>query len=147
MVDREQDRTDHRPSLVYRSRLYDRARDDEPFECIRRVGSDAAQRGPINPWHSIYYIVSGRDVTGELVNDGQQATRQEAIWMYTAANGWFSKEENDLGSIEVGKFGDLVVLNNDFFDEDEVSEEDIRDIASVLTIVGGRIVHDAGILD
>ena len=86
-------------------------------------------------------------MTGELVNDGQQATRQEAIWMYTAANGWFSKEENDLGSIEVGKFGDLVVLNNDFFDEDEVSEEDIRDIASVLTIVGGRIVHDTGVLD
>ncbi len=111
------------------------------------VGSDAAQRGPINPWKNIYYIVSGRDVTGELVNDGQQATRQEAIWMYTAANGWFSKEEDDLGSIEVGKFGDLVVLNNDFFDEDEVSEEGIKDIASVLTIVGGRIVHDAGVLD
>ena len=86
-------------------------------------------------------------MTGELVNDGQQATRQEAIWMYTAANGWFSKEEDDLGSIEVGKFGDLVVLSNNFFDEDEVSEEGIKDIASVLTIVGGRIVHDAGILD
>ena len=86
-------------------------------------------------------------MTGELVNDGQQATRQEAIWMYTAANGWFSKEEDDLGSIEVGKFGDLVVLNNDFFDEDEVPEEEIRDTASVLTIVGGRIVHDTGVLD
>jgi len=111
------------------------------------VGSDAAQRGPINPWQNIYYIVSGRDVTGELVNDGQQATRQEAIWMYTAANGWFSREEDVLGSIEVGKFGDLVVLNNNFFDEDEVSEEGIKDIASVLTMVGGRIVHDTGVLD
>ena len=111
------------------------------------AGSDAAQRGPINPWLNIYYIVSGRDVTGELVNDGQQATRQEAIWLYTAANGWFSREEDALGSIEVGKFGDLVVLNKDFFDEGAVSDEEIKDIASVLTIVGGRIVHDTGVLE
>jgi len=86
-------------------------------------------------------------VTGELVNAGQQGTRQEAIWLYTAANGWFSREEDVLGSIEVGKFGDLVVLNNDFFDENEVPEEEIKAIASVLTIVGGRIVHDTGVLD
>jgi predicted amidohydrolase YtcJ len=110
-------------------------------------GSDAAQAGPINPWLNIYYIVTGRDSTGTLVNDGQQATRQEAVWLYTAANGWFSFEEDDLGSIEVGKFGDLVVLNENYFDEDEVSDEEIRDIASVLTVVGGRIVHDTGVVD
>ena len=110
------------------------------------AGSDAAQAGPINPWLNIYFIATGRDSTGELVNDGQQATRQEALWLYTAANAWFSREENDLGSIEVGKFGDLVVLNNNYFDPDEVSEEGIRDIASVLTVVGGRIVHDTGVV-
>jgi len=110
-------------------------------------GSDAAQAGPINPWLNIYFIVTGRDATGELINGGQQTTRQEAVWLYSAANGWFSREEDDLGSIEIGKFGDLVVLNNDFFDENEVSEEEIRDIASVLTIVGGRVVHDVGLLN
>ena len=91
--------------------------------------------------------MTGRDATGELINGGQQTTRQEAVWLYSAANGWFSREEDDLGSIEIGKFGDLVVLNNDFFDENEVSEEEIRDIASVLTIVGGRVVHDVGLLN
>ena len=91
--------------------------------------------------------MTGRDATGELINGGQQATRQEAVWLYTAANGWFSREEDDLGSIEIGKFGDLLVLNNDFFDEEEVADEDIRNIASVLTIVGGRIVHDTGVLN
>ncbi len=110
-------------------------------------GSDAAQAGPINPWLNIYFLVTGRDAARELVNDGQQITRQEAVWLYSAANGWFSREEDDLGSIEPGKFADLVVLNEDFFDEAAVSEEGIRDIASVLTLVGGRIVHDTGALN
>lgn len=110
-------------------------------------GSDAAQAGPINPWLNIYFIVTGRDATGTLVNDGQQATRQEAIWLYTAANGWFSFEEDKLGSIEVGKLGDLAVLSDDFFDEAAVSAEDIRDIRSVMTIVGGRIIHNSGVID
>ena len=91
--------------------------------------------------------MTGRDAAGELINGGQQATRQEAVWLYTAANGWFSREEDDLGSIEIGKFGDFVVLNNDFFDEEEVADEDIRNIASVLTTVGGRVVHYTGVLN
>ena len=41
----------------------------------------------------------------------------------------------------------LVVLNNNFFDEEEVPDEDIRDIASVLTVVDGRVVHDMGVLN
>ena len=41
----------------------------------------------------------------------------------------------------------LVVLDRDFFNEEEVSEEEIRDIAPVMTIVGGRIVHDTGVVD
>ncbi len=83
----------------------------------------------------------------QLLNGGQQATRQEAVWLYTAANGWFSREEDDPGSIEIGKFGDFVVLNNDFFDEEEVADEDIRNIASVLTTAGGRVVHYTGVLN
>ena len=41
----------------------------------------------------VYYMVTGRNVRGELINDGQQITRQEAVWLYTGANGWFSREE------------------------------------------------------
>ena len=110
-------------------------------------GSDAAQAGPINPWLNIYFLVTGRDATGSLINEGEQVSRREAVWLYSAANGWFSREEDTLGSIEPGKFADLAVLNEHFFDEDAVSEEGIRDIASVLTLVGGRVVHDTGAID
>ncbi len=45
-------------------------------------------------------------------------TRNDAIHLYTAANGWFLGEEKLLGTIEPGKYADLVVLSGDYFDRD-----------------------------
>jgi predicted amidohydrolase YtcJ len=104
------------------------------------VGLDGAQAAPINPWLHVYYMVTGRNVRGELINDGQQITRQEAVWLYTGANGWFSREEQTLGTIEPGRLADLVVLNADVFDPQAVPDEAIRRMGAVLTLVGGRIV-------
>ena len=56
------------------------------------------------------------------------------------------KKKNLLGGIGVGRFADLAVLSKNVFDEREVSDEDIRTMTSILTIVGGRIVYDAGLL-
>jgi predicted amidohydrolase YtcJ len=105
------------------------------------TGMDGAQAAPINPWLNVYYMVTGKNVRGQLINDGQQITRQEAVWLYTAANGWFSREENTLGSIEVGRLADLVVLNADVFDPNAVPDEAIRRVHSVLTLLGGKVVH------
>jgi predicted amidohydrolase YtcJ len=102
---------------------------------------DGAQASPINPWMHVYYMATGRNVRGELINDGQQITRQEAVWLYTGANGWFSREEDTLGTIERGRLADLVVLNADVFDPKAVPDEAIRRVHSVLTILGGRIVY------
>src|SRR5262245_41407401 len=105
------------------------------------TGMDGAQAAPINPWLNVYYMVTGKNVRGELINDGQQITRQEAVWLYTAGNGWFSREENTLGSIEAGRLADLVVLNADVFDAKAVPDEEIRRVHSVLTLIGGKVVH------
>ena len=63
----------------------------------------------------IYYVVTGKHVAGNLVNAGQQITREEAIRLYTVENGWFLQEETKLSSIEDGKLGDVVVLSDDYF--------------------------------
>lgn len=106
------------------------------------AGSDAGDISMLDPWYEIYYMVTGKDCTGALINSGEQVTRQQALHMYTADNGWFFHEENDLGSIETGKLGDLVVLSNDYFDPRRVSDEGIKQLKSVLTVVGGRTVYD-----
>ena len=81
---------------------------------------------------------------GVLINPNQQITRQEVLALYTSKNGWFLREEDDLGSIEEGKLADLVVLNSDYF---TVSNEDLKKIRSVMTIVGGKIMHDTGVVN
>ena len=106
------------------------------------VGSDAGQVTTLSPWAMISYMVTGRNAGGELVNQGQQITRDEALRLYTAENGWFFKEEDKLGSIEVGKLGDLAVLSADFFDPSRVPDDQIRRITSALTVVDGKVVHN-----
>jgi len=106
------------------------------------AGSDSAQISTLDPWLMIYYMVTGKNASGVLVNDKQQIGRMEALRLYTAANGWFFHEEDRLGSIEPGKLGDVVVLSDDFFDSKKVSDEGIKKLQSVLTVVDGKVVYD-----
>jgi predicted amidohydrolase YtcJ len=107
------------------------------------AGSDSAQISTLNPWLILYYMVTGKNSSGVLINAGQQISRMEALRLYTAENGWFFREEDRLGSIEPGKLGDLVVLNADFFDPAKVADEAIKTVRPVLTVVGGRVVFGA----
>jgi len=119
-----------------------------PFRTIVNNGihaglsSDGMQIAPMNPWLHMYYATTGLNARQRLINDGQQITRQEALKLYTANNGWFLREENQIGTIEPGKLADLAVLSDDYF---TVPDERLKRIRSVLTVVGGRIVHDGGI--
>ncbi len=106
------------------------------------AGSDAAAVSVFDPWLEIYYMVTGKNSAGELINDKQQLTRQEAMRLYTANNGWFLHEEDKLGTIEPGKLGDVVVLSDDYFDPKKVSDEGVKKLKSVLTVVDGRVVYD-----
>jgi predicted amidohydrolase YtcJ len=108
------------------------------------MSSDGMQIAPMNPWLHMYYAVTGKNARGVLINDGQQISREQVMKLYTASNGWFLREENQLGSIEVGKLGDLVVLNQDYFNATAVPDEAIKRIRSVMTVVGGNIVLDTG---
>jgi len=90
----------------------------------------------------IYYMVTGKNSSGVLVNPGQLLTRTEALRLYTAENGWFLKEENKLGTIEPGKLGDVVVLSGDYLDAAKVSDEGIKKLKSVMTIVDGKVIFD-----
>jgi predicted amidohydrolase YtcJ len=97
----------------------------------------------MNPWLHMYYATTGLNARQEPINVNQKITRQEVLKLYTSNNGWFLREEDTLGSIEPGKLADLVVLSVDYF---TVPDEQLKKIRSVLTIVGGKIVHDARVL-
>jgi len=116
------------------------------------LSSDGMQIAPMNPWIHMYFATTGINARGQPINNNQatgspladqRINRQEALELYTSRNGWFLREESDLGSIEAGKLADLVVLNQDYF---TVPDEQLKRINSVLTIVDGDIVHDAKVL-
>ncbi len=107
------------------------------------LSSDGMQIAPMNPWLHMYYATTGLNTRKVLINPGQQITREEALSLYTSRNGWFLREEEQLGTIEEGKLADLVVLNGDYF---SVPNEDLKLIRSVLTVVDGEVVYNTGAL-
>ena len=109
-------------------------------------GSDGARIAPINPWLMIYYALTGINSAGKPINAHQTIDRHEALRLWTSGQGWFSKEDTCMGGLGAGKFGDLAVLDRNYFDVQAVSAADVRNIKSVLTVVGGKVVHDAGVL-
>jgi hypothetical protein len=104
--------------------------------------SDGGDITVINPWLNFYTIITGRNLAGQAILGDQTLTRQHTLWLATAANKWFIWQD-DLGSIEAGNHADLAVLDRDYF---TVPDEDIKRIGSVLTIVGGRLIHNDGIV-
>jgi len=63
--------------------------------------------------------------------------RHQCGELYTRRNGWFLREEDQLGSI-LDTLADLVMLNSDYF---AVPDEDLKKIRSVLTVVDGKIAR------
>jgi len=105
------------------------------------VGTDSTNVSALDPWLSLFYMTTGRNLAGELTNDGQQISRLEALKLYTQGAAWFCFDEGSVGSFEEGKLADLAVLSDDYLN---CSDQDLRRIGSVLTLLGGRVVHAAG---
>jgi predicted amidohydrolase YtcJ len=103
------------------------------------AGTDATRVANYNPWNSIYWLVTGRTVGGfELYPEDNRLSRMEALRLYTVGSAWFSSEGDKKGAIAPGFLADLAVLSEDFF---SIPEERIKRLESVLTILGGTVVH------
>jgi predicted amidohydrolase YtcJ len=105
------------------------------------AGTDATRVASYNPWTALYWLVSGRTVGGlRMAHAGNRLARETALELWTAGSAWFSSEQGKKGRIREGMLADLAVLGADYF---SVDEDAIKNIESVLTIVGGKIVYGA----
>ena len=105
-------------------------------------GTDATRVASYNPWVSLSWLVTGKTVGGlTLYSAPNRLHREQALRLWTEANAWFSGESAKKGQIKVGQLADLAVLSEDYF---AVAEDQIADIHSVLTLLGGRVVHGEG---
>ena len=105
------------------------------------AGTDGTRVSSFNPWPSLYWLVSGKTVGGmQLFADDNKLSREEALRLFTVGSAWFTQEERVKGRIAPGQFADFAVLSEDYF---SVPEDRIRNIESVLTVVGGKVVYTA----
>jgi predicted amidohydrolase YtcJ len=103
------------------------------------LGSDATAVTTSNPFYNLWFAVTGKAVGGQTVNR-QTITREEALIAHTRNNAHIVFQESNLGSIQPGKYADLLVLDRDYL---TVPADQIKDIKPVLTMVGGKIVYEA----
>jgi predicted amidohydrolase YtcJ len=104
-------------------------------------GSDGSRANQIQPFTTLWWAVTGKMVGGtRALRESNTISREDALIAHTRRNAFFLFQEDNLGSIQPGKFADLAVLDRDYL---TVPVDQIKDIKSVMTIVGGRVVYDA----
>jgi predicted amidohydrolase YtcJ len=104
-------------------------------------GSDGSRANQIQPFTTLWWAVTGKMVGGtRALRESNTISREDALIAHTRRNAFFLFQEDNLGSIQPGKFADLVVLDRDYL---TVPVDQIKDIKSVMTLVGGRVVYDA----
>ncbi|MEC2745468.1 amidohydrolase, partial [Bacillus cereus] len=103
------------------------------------AGSDATRVSSYNPWVALYWMVAGKTIGGlSIYDEKNKLDRKVALELYSKGSAWFSGDEGKKGTLAVGQFADIAVLSADYF---IVPEEEIKDLESLLTIMGGQVVY------
>ena len=106
------------------------------------AGTDAHRVASYNPFVALQWMLDGKTVSGKATRGPDETpTREQALRMYTQGSAWFSFDETKRGTLEVGKLADFAILDQDFF---SVPVERIGRTASLMTVVGGKVVYSAG---
>ncbi|HVV00120.1 MAG TPA: amidohydrolase family protein, partial [Verrucomicrobiae bacterium] len=94
---------------------------------------------PWNPWLGMWIALTRRIERGGVHNPGERLTRQQAIRFYTINNARLNFEEHLKGSLERGKFADLIVLDRDI---SRCAVDEVRETRVLMTMLGGKTVWD-----
>ncbi len=98
---------------------------------------------PLNPMLGLYAAVTRQFPDGTPAGGwfpGERITMEQAVEFYTMGSAYAEFTETHKGSITEGKLADLVILSRDIF---KVPPREILDTRPVLTMVGGRVVHES----
>ena len=91
-----------------------------------------------DPIANFYASVTRKLKDGTEFYPAQKMTREQALYSYTLANAFAAFQEKDKGSLEIGKYADIVILSNDLM---TCKDEEIKNTKVVTTIVGGKVKY------
>lgn len=105
------------------------------------AGTDAHRVASYNPFVVLQWLLDGRTVSGQVQRVADEIpTREQALRLYTQGSAWFAFDENRRGTLEPGKLADFALLDQDIT---SVPVDRIGRTTSLLTVVGGQVVHTA----
>ena len=114
-----------------------------PVKTILDMGGRAVfeqdHTGGADPFIDISTLITRKDKDGRIWGQKNAVDRKTALLMATRWAAEYVLRENTLGSLEPGKWADLVILNKDYF---TVPDEEISSIRGMFTMVGGKVVYD-----
>jgi predicted amidohydrolase YtcJ len=104
------------------------------------VGLDSlTATNPWNPWLGMWIALTRQTEGGGVHQREQRLTREQAIRFYTINNARLNFEERIKGSLETGKYADLILIDRD---PTKCSIDEVQSTKVLMTMVGGKIVHD-----
>ena len=114
-------------------------------------GSDSpgtnAARYFLSPVYGLYAAVTRQTLKGEPA-DGwfpdQRLTIEEALEAYTRGPAWAAFEEDQKGTLATGKLADVAVFDTDLVAAGRTHPADLLKAKALYTIVGGKVVYEAG---
>jgi predicted amidohydrolase YtcJ len=95
---------------------------------------------PWNPWLGMWVTLTRETDQGTFINPEECLTREQAIRFYTINNAYINFEEQQKGSLETGKFADLIMIDRDIL---KCPVDDVKGTKVLLTMVGGKVVWQA----
>jgi predicted amidohydrolase YtcJ len=95
---------------------------------------------PWSPWLGMWIAVTRQTEGGGVLNPRERLSREQAIRLYTINNARLTGDEDRKGSLEPGKFADLIMVDRDVLN---CPENDLSGTKVLLTMVGGRVVYEA----
>jgi predicted amidohydrolase YtcJ len=104
------------------------------------LGQDSFKSiNPWNPWLGMEVAMTRKTERGDVLFPDEGLTREQAVRLYTINNAYLCHEEKVKGSLEPGKFADLIVIDRDVL---TCPADKIHDTKVLLTIVDGKVVYE-----
>jgi predicted amidohydrolase YtcJ len=103
------------------------------------AGSSDSTVSDYNPFVGIATMVRRRTISGHLLDQDERLSREEAVRLYTGGGAYALRRERRWGSLQPGRWADLVVLDRDIM---TCPEEEIMSIKPLCTVLGGETVYE-----
>lgn len=118
-----------------RAQVMDAVRDSLDAGVITAIHSDAPVT-PLGPLFTAWCAVNRQTMSGRTLGEAQRISVEEALYAITLGAAQTLKMDSEIGSIQVGKRADFVILEDDPM---EVGEMALKDVSIYGTVLGGKV--------